>query len=97
MFTAFTIPSQKSCCGRHLITICKREKDAVALLFYSRKAVSEMNLALIKPAGKRVQQVRTMKRIIRSAILLRNLVPVAELQKLGEGVGTVTRPTQPRS
>ena len=62
--------------------IGESEQDTVASLLQSGQAVSQMNGAVIEPAGERVQQVGAVKGVIGSAVPRRSLVPVIELEEL---------------
>src|SRR5262249_40068923 len=68
--------------GVNPVAVCESENGLVALLLYSRQAMSQMNSAVIEPACESLQQVGAMERVVRSAIPFRQLEPVVELEKL---------------
>ena len=68
--------------GLDLGAIGESEHDTVASLLQSGQAVSQMNGAVIEPAGERIQQVGAMKAVIGRAVAHRSLVPVVEFEEL---------------
>ncbi len=61
--------------------VCEGQNDAIASLLQSCESMSEMNSAAIQPARESVQEVGAVKRIIRSAVLLRIFETIAEFEK----------------
>jgi hypothetical protein len=63
-------------------TIGENLDGMIRALLNSGQAVRQVNGAVIKPACESVQQVGAMKRVVRSAIPLRHLESIIELEKL---------------
>ena len=68
--------------GLDVGAIGESEHDAVASLLYPRQAMSQMNGAMIEPAGERVQEVGAVKGVVGSSVPRRRLVAIVEFEEL---------------